>query len=466
MLATQLAQHGVNARIVDKMPHPVLRGHADGIHARTSEVLESMGLYAAVRDEGLFWKEGFMWDCDGEVPRVDQRVDYDTSSFSRLPAGMLGQAVIERNFIQEMEKCGMHVERLLAPRALEVDEGQEYPVRVELHSVPSPEGWDVRSGLYRSNIRVDNSYARSETTSAVAEIVRCKYLVGCDGAHSWVRRTIGLVPEGERSSSFFGAMDVVLDSDLTTLGGINIFQRHGHSVVLLPREADMVRIYVPLGTSGEPFDRKSVSCEKLIAILKEWLSPHRVNIDYVDWWTVYEVAQRCTPSMEAHSGRVLIAGDACHTHSPKAGQGMNVSMLDGFNLGWKLAGVLKGTHNPDVVRTYSPERHQVAAQLIAFDKLWSSYFTGQRKVEPGEFERTFRQSMKWMSGTAVLYETGLIVATEDECDPHRANGVSVGSHFENATVKLVFNSMEAQLQTRMRANGRWKVVCESTDAEE
>lgn len=459
MLATQLAQLGINARIVDKMPHPVLRGHADGIHARTSEVFEAMGIYAAVRDEGLFWKEGFMWDCT-DAPRVVQRVDYDTNSFSRLPACMLGQAVIERNFIQEMEKHGMHVERLLAPRAMNVVEGEEYPVRVELHSVPPPEGWDVRSGLYRSNIRVDDSYSRSETTSAVSEIVRCKYPVGCDGAHSWVRRSIGLIPEGERSSSFFGAMDVVLDSDLTTLGGINIFQRHGHSIILLPREGDMVRIYIPLSAGGEPFDRRAVSCEKLIAVLKDWLQPHRVNVEYVDWWTVYEVAQRCTPSMEAHEGRVLIAGDACHTHSPKAGQGMNVSMLDGFNLAWKLAGVLKGTHNPEVVRTYSPERHQVAAKLIAWDKRWSSFFTGQRKAEPGELEKTFHQSKKWMSGTAVLYDTGLLVASPEENDPEWAKEITVGGHFENTTVKLVFNGLEAQLQVRMRANGCWKVVCE------
>lgn len=356
---------------------------------------------------------------------------------------------------------GLQVDRLLAPRALSVDETAEFPVRVELHAVPAPEGWDERNGLYRSNVRVDDSYTRSEATSAVSEIVRCKYLVGCDGAHSWVRRAVGLVPEGERSASFWGAMDVVLDSDLSTLGGINIFQRGGHSIILLPREADMTRIYVPLGTEGGPFDRRAVSCEKIVAIVRDWLQPHRVNIEYVDWWTVYEVAQRCTPSMEAHGGHVLIAGDACHTHSPKAGQGMNVSMLDGFNLGWKLAGVLKGTHVPDIVRTYSAERHQVATQLIAFDRVWSSYFTGQRKPEPGEMERVFLQSHKWMSGTAVLYDPSLIVAAPEENSPQCALGVQVGSHFENTTVRLVFTSMNAQLQARMAANGRWKVVCES-----
>lgn len=347
---------------------------------------------------------------------------------------------------------------------MDVDEGAEYPVRVELHAVPPPEGWDVKSGLYRSNIREDNSYARSETASAASEIVRCKYLVGCDGAHSWVRRAIGLVPEGERSSTFYGALDVVLDSDLPTLGGMNIFERRGQSLMTLAREADLTRIYVPLGTSGEPFDRKAISCEKILAIVKDWLKPHRVDIVYVDWWTVYEVAQRCTPSMEAYEGRVLIAGDACHTHSPKAGQGMNVSMLDGFNLAWKLAGVLKGTHKPEVVRTYSRERHQIATQLIEFDKLLASYFTGQRKAAPGEIDRAVGQNLKWISGTGVLYEPNLIVASPEENNAQCATGVQVGSHFESAIVRLVYTAMESQLQTRMAANGRWKVVREHQDS--
>lgn len=104
MLATQLAQMGVDTRIIDKMPHPVLRGHADGLHARTCEVFDAMGIYGTVRDEGMFWKETCMWDCSGEKPRLRQRTSFDFSVFSHIKGGLLGQAVVERNFLQEMEK--------------------------------------------------------------------------------------------------------------------------------------------------------------------------------------------------------------------------------------------------------------------------------------------------------------------------------------------------------------------------
>lgn len=76
MLATQLAQLGVDARIIDKMPHRVLRGHADGLHIRTSEVLEAMGLYNVLRDEGQFWTRIFMWEPTDKGPRLSQTADF------------------------------------------------------------------------------------------------------------------------------------------------------------------------------------------------------------------------------------------------------------------------------------------------------------------------------------------------------------------------------------------------------
>ena len=94
---------------------------------------------------------------------------------------------------------------------------------------------------------------------------------------------------------------------------------------------------------------------------------------------MYEIGQRLCDKFDdvAHGAiderlpRVFIAGDACHTHSPKAGQGMNVSMQDGFNLGWKLASVLRGRCAPQLLHTYSAERHAIAKELIDFDREWA-----------------------------------------------------------------------------------------------
>lgn len=228
----------------------------------------------------------------------------------------------------------------------------EYPVTVELQDVALPEGWDEKDGTYRSNV-VDDSYSARIEDGQTCEIVKCKYLVGCDGAHSWVRKQLGLVPQGDGTNSVFGALDCVVDSDVTTLGGLNVFERDGQSVLFIPRAYGLARIYVPMGSKqpGERFDRGTVTVEKIIEAVRDWVKPLKFEVPYVNWWTCYEVGQRCTESMEGYDGRVLIAGDACHTHSPKGGQGMNISMMDSFNLAWKLAGVLNGTLIEDVVRT-------------------------------------------------------------------------------------------------------------------
>ena len=87
----------------------------------------------------------------------------------------------------------------------------------------------------------------------------------------------------------------------------------------------------------------------------------------------------CRRTRRARLPRVFIAGDACHTHSPKAGQGMNVSMQDAFNLGWKLAAVLRGRVARSLLRTYSAERQAIAQDLIDFDREWATMISAPLK---------------------------------------------------------------------------------------
>src|SRR5690606_39078235 len=108
----------------------------------------------------------------------------------------------------------------------------------------------------------------------------------------------------------------------------------------------------------------------------------------VAWWSVYEIGQRLSDKfddvpmgLEAHrQPRVFIAGDACHTHSPKAGQGMNVSMQDTFNLGWKLALVLRGLAPAQLLHSYSVERQAIAQELIDFDREFAKMFSAKPKT--------------------------------------------------------------------------------------
>src|SRR5262249_31908195 len=151
-------------------------------------------------------------------------------------------------------------------------------------------------------------------------------------------------------------------------------------------------------------DRRSVTVERLTELANRILHPYTIEVEDVGWWSVYEIGQRLcekfddVPAGETRVPRVFIAGDACHPHSAKAGQGMNVSMADAWNLGWKLAAVLTGRARPELLHTYSQERQAVAQELIDFDREFSRRFsTG---ADPSEFQRYFRAQGRFTAGVA------------------------------------------------------------------
>ena len=144
-------------------------------------------------------------------------------------------------------------------------------------------------------------------------------------------------------------------------------------------------------------------------------APYTIEAKEIAWWSVYEIGQRLCGKFDdvpEEAGderlpRVFIAGDACHTHSPKAGQGMNVSMQDGFNLGWKLASVLRKRSAPHLLHTYSAERQAVAKELIDFDRESAKMFSAppkthrcrERRHRSGGVPEIFRQAARFAVGT-------------------------------------------------------------------
>lgn len=118
--------------------------------------------------------------------------------------------------------------------------------------------------------------------------------------------------------------------------------------------------------------------ERAQAILK----PYTFDYKVCDWWTAYQIGQRIAPTF-AKDDRIFLAGDAVHTHSPKVGLGMNMSMQDGFNIGWKVALVAAGVASPAILSTYNAERHHLAEMLLDFDRHWSGLFTDNKQPEGG-----------------------------------------------------------------------------------
>lgn len=150
--------------------------------------------------------------------------------------------------------------------------------------------------------------------------------------------------------------------------------------MIIPRETSIVRLYIQLvevkpDASGRA-DRSKITPELIFNAAKKIIDPYKIDYEVCDWWTAYQIGQRVGTNFDAHQ-RVFLAGDAVHTHSPKAGQGMNISMQDCYNLGWKLGLVCRGIAQPNILKTYQSERRRVARDLIEFDNRFARLFSGR-----------------------------------------------------------------------------------------
>ncbi|KAJ2911833.1 hypothetical protein MD484_g8578, partial [Candolleomyces efflorescens] len=421
MAANALARAGTKVRIVEKRATAVDAGHADGIQPRTIEIFQSYGLAERLLREGnqMHMAAFYNPDPNGGGVKLTQRVPDITAPSARYPFEItLHQGHIERILLDSMEQSGVKVERSTVPTSILLADDES--------TVADPASYAVKVVLQR--LDVEDTF----------ETVHTKFVIGADGAHSWVRRSLGISMEGEQTDSVWGVIDVRLDTDFPDTRAKSIVNSTTGTCFLIPREDDKDRIYIQLdGTnmavstaSKGRVDKTAASPEKLFAVAQEIMKPFRVEqIGECEWWTVYSVGQRVASSYSARE-RVFIVGDACHTHSPKAGQGMNASMGDSHNLAWKLAYVLRGWAGISLLNTYESERRKFAQDLIAFDKIWAKLFTGKPRTEENqdgvtheEFLRHFQTFGGFSSNVGIHYQPSAITNTQYQ---HLARHLPIG----------------------------------------
>lgn len=260
------------------------------------------------------------------------------------------------------------------------------------------------------------------------------------------------------------------------------------SLMVIPRENKLVRLYIQLteikpDASGRA-DRSQITPDIIIAAAQKTIAPYKLTYEYCDWWTAYQIGQRVGTNFD-HQNRVFLAGDAVHTHSPKAGQGMNVSMQDTYNLGWKLSLVVKGIAQPSILSTYQSERRRIAQDLIAFDHKFSRLFSGrpakdvmdEEGVDMEEFKNAFVKGNLFASGLSVDYGTSMLVAKSgsaaDEGDgtdvassyavkvvgkQELAEKIKLGMRFPSEQVLNQSDARPWQLQQKLRSDGRFRIV--------
>ena len=454
-LAAQLAAFpDIKTCIVDQKSGRLLVGQADGVACRTMEMFHAYGFSESVLKESYWVNETAFWKPDDGRPENivrSGRVQDVEDGLSEFPHVILNQARVHDCFLDVMRKSPAKLEPHYARRLLDLQ--TDLTANFEDHAVTA------------RFARVDPVH------EGQIETVKARYVVGCDGARSTVRRSIGRELHGDSANHAWGVMDVLAVTDFPDIRLKTLIQStNDGSIIIIPREGGyLVRLYVELARLevGERVANRNITSDDLIAKARRILNPHTLEVREIAWWSVYEIGQRLTDKFDdvgeqeiaARLPRVFIAGDACHTHSPKAGQGMNVSMQDAFNLGWKLASVLRTRCAPKILHSYSAERQAVAKELIDFDREWATILASAKGegegFDPAETQRYFVRHGRYTAGTATHYRPSLISGAPRY--QHLARGFSIGTRFHSAPVIRLADAKPVHLGHVVKADGRWRI---------
>ena len=463
VLAAQLASFPeIRTAVVDRKAGPLEVGQADGVACRTVEMFEAFGLADRLLREAYWVNEVTFWRPDPDDPdKIARtgRIDDTEEGLSEFPHVIVNQARMLAYLRDHMTRSAGRLAPFYGLLASDVDVdtsgASEHPVTVTLRHMSGGE------------------------ETGESSTVRAKYVVGCDGARSRVRTAIGRELTGDATDEAWGVMDVLAVTDFPDIRLKSAITSPKGNILIIPREGGyLVRFYTELdeAADGAIADKRSVTPEKLAAAANRILHPYTLELRDVGWWSVYEIGQRLcdkfddvpVEEMTTRLPRVFIAGDACHTHSAKAGQGMNVSMADAWNLGWKLAAVLRGTARPELLHTYSEERHAVAKELIDFDREFSKLFRGRRTqsaegggdgdrdgVDQEQFQKYFIAQGRFTAGVATRYAPSPI--TVDTPFQQLAEGFPVGMRFHSARVVRLADAKPVHLGHVARADGAWRL---------
>ena len=447
LLAAQLSQFpSVTTRLIERRGGRLELGQADGIQPRSVETFQAFGFAERIVAEA--YNIGWMnfWGPDPEnrdnIVRTSRTEDY-AFQISEFPHLIVNQARVLDYFAE----AAAHGPGRIAPdygvefTGLTVHPDGEHPVEVRVRYVAGERAGEER-------------------------VVRAKYVAGCDGARSAVREAIGRRHVGGISAHAWGVMDVLVNTDFPDWRIKCAINAEAGNILLIPREGGyLCRVYVDLGAVADDDDHhvRATPIDEIIAKANAILHPYSLDVKQVAWFSVYEVGHRVTDKFDDvdvgadRPPRVFLTGDACHTHSAKAGQGMNVSMQDGFNLGWKLGSVLVGRSPASLLATYSAERQPVAQQLIDFDREWSGLMA--RKPEeisdPNELATFYLGTAEFPSGFMTQYGPSEIVA--DAAHQGLAEGFPLGKRLKSAEVVRVGDGNVVHLGHHARADGRWRV---------
>ncbi|OQE31501.1 hypothetical protein PENSTE_c001G02711 [Penicillium steckii] len=458
LAATWMARTGVKTLIIEKRASQSRVGRADGLEGRTLEILDSFGLASQIWKEANQTIEISIW-CDlsdGSLHR--HRVSPNTEpGWSRFGESTLAQSRIEEHLLTLIESSSsVEIRRGTVPKSMDYNFSTNdetcHPIKLTFSNA-NEDPQILRKYEYQEDSdssMSDASHPRSlsldSTYSEIDDEIYAKYVIGCDGAHSWVRQQLGLTLEGESVDEYWGVLDLIPVTSFPDIRKRCILKRRNGTLMLIPREQSMVRVYFQIPNAIAIEYKKQPCPNVLLQIVQLIMQPYSFRTSQIDWSTVYQ-----------------------------AGQGMNVSMQDAYNLGWKLASVIHGVTTPEILKTYHEERHPVAERLMNLDKRLCQ---GMRSsVDAYNATDDIRHSHKQAlseentlaAGVAVSYAANKVVApicTQDPvvqapCQARKASiskRLQVGSRIPSDVLLNHYDAQRWELHDMLPSTGQWNLV--------
>ncbi|KAE8453494.1 hypothetical protein EG329_010355 [Mollisiaceae sp. DMI_Dod_QoI] len=456
LLSTCLARWGYTIKHIDNRPEPTKTGRADGIQPRSLDLLRNMGLKPAImaHEPAKVYEVAF-WDPNAKgtgIQRTGTWASCPSFIDARYPfTTLLHQGLIERVFISDLQKNGVNIQRPWTIKGFKTDEKEdsEYPVEVKLEHIDGQEN----------------------------ETVKAKYLFSGEGARSFVRDQLKIrIKHKDPIAHVWGVMDGVVKTDFPDIKMKCTIHSENGSIMVIPRENEMVRLYIQIASSTDSDwnPRKSATEEEVQKSAKRILQPYTIEWERVEWYSVYPIGQGIADKYTLDH-RVFMGGDACHTHS--AGQGMNTAFLDALNLAWKIHHVEAGFANRSLLESYESERKLIAENLLNFDAKYAALFSQRPPAakdvaaaseqksgdeEENQFIKTFKESCEFTSGYGVAYNPNSLnwspshPATSNIINP-KGNKLRTGRILINSNVTRVVDANVVHLEQEIPVNGSFRV---------
>lgn len=345
--------------IIDKSDKPLQVGRADALNARTLQLLELAGLFDELYPLGKICNTSSVWS-KGEFLSRDSSWWQALKGCFHKHFLMIGQAYLEQLLDKKLSRLNSAVRRSMSIKDIQLkDDG-------------------------------------CLTTLVNGEVIKSKYLIGADGARSFVRQKFKIAFDIVRPQITWAVIDGIIETDFEKVPEIIVFQSETSDVAWIPREGNIDRFYIRMAS-------KDFSFEDALKKINIALTPYTLAFKEVIWFSRFSVKESVAERFSIDN-RVFLAGDACHIHSVNGGQGLNTGLADAFNLIWKLNHALKFKGSTKLLESYQLERKPVAEGVIETSaKLVRSTVHSQNGTHAKDYVKIVESRAGYITGMGIRY---------------------------------------------------------------